>query len=115
MADDAHDLTLLVTRGFAGMADQLRDRDDKVIKLSDRMIGVELKLDQLKETLGKVETEISKAEIERIKSRLEVLEETNKEVKQKQAENARWIKGLIASVIVLLLGVLFNFLRASIK
>jgi chromosome segregation ATPase len=113
--DDDRNLISEVTRGFAGIREQIQARDDKVTSLSEKMIGVEYKIDQLKETLTKVESDMSKTENERIKMRVDALEEAHKESKIKQAENAKWIKGLVASVIMLLLGFIFNFIRIGIK
>ena len=113
--EDKEQLILEVTRGFAGMREQLRERDERVTLLSEKMVGVELKIDQLKETLTKVEADMTKAETERIKIRVDNLEEANKEFKKKQDDNAKWIKGLVASVIILLLGFLLNFVRTGLK
>jgi hypothetical protein len=104
-----------VTRGFSGLHEQLRDRDVKVSQLSDKMIGVEFKIDQLKETLIKVEADMSKAENVQLKLRVDMLEDANKEVKAKQAESGKYIKGLVGSVIVLLIGFLLNFIRIQLK
>lgn len=104
-----------ITRGFEGMRSLIRERDDRVAQLSEKMIGVEYKIDQLKETLAKVEADMSKAETERMKMRLENLETANQKIEVKQAENVKWIKGLIASVILLLAGFLLNFIRAGFR
>lgn len=115
MPDSQDNIVAIVTRGFAGVNEQLRERDGKVSLLSEKMVGVELKIDQLKETLTKVEADMSKAETERIKIRVENLETANSELKAKQAENAKWIKGLVTSVIILLIGFLLNFIRIQFK
>lgn len=115
MADDQDNVISVVTRGFSAIQEQLRSRDTKVAELSEKMVGVELKIDQLKETLTKVESDMSKAETERIKIRVDNLEIANKELKDKQNENAKWIKGLIGSVVVLLIGFLLNFIRIQLK
>lgn len=114
MSED-NEIITLVTRGFAGVQTSLHERDGKVALLSEKMVGVELKIDQLKETLAKVEIDISKADNERLKLRVDNLEATNVEVKAKQVENAKWIKGLLASVILLLVGFLLNFIRIGLK
>lgn len=113
--EEGRDLISEITRGFAGLRDQIQARDERVSQLSDKMIGVEYKIDQLKETLTKVEADMSKAENERIKMRVDNLEEANRKFEVKQTENAKWIKGLLASVILLLLGFLLNFIRISVK
>lgn len=112
---DEQKLVELVTRGLAGIQEQLREREGRVTQLSEKMVGVEFQLGQLNKTLGKVESDISAAQISVINQRIHMLEETAKETKGKAAENAKWIKGLVASVIMLLLGFMFNFLRISLK
>lgn len=105
----------LVTRGFQGIEVQLKDRDTRVSILSDKMIGVEMKLDMLKETLIKVETEMSRSEHESIKIKVLNLETLLKEYKDKQDANALWLRGLMVSVILLLVGFLFNFLTIKLR
>ena len=104
-----NDLTALVTRGFEGLDTQLRERDVKVAQLSEKVVVVELKIDQLKETLA------NKGETDKIASRVDQLEKAALKTEQKQAENAKWIKGLVGSVILLLLGFVFNFIRITVK
>jgi benzoyl-CoA reductase/2-hydroxyglutaryl-CoA dehydratase subunit BcrC/BadD/HgdB len=106
---DDQDVIRTVTRGFENLDKQIRDRDDKVSSLSEKMVGVELKLDQLKETLA------NKNETEKLAMRVGTLEETNKELKTKQADNAKWIKGLATSVVLLLLAIIFNAIRIGFK
>lgn len=115
MDDEQTKMITEITRGFAGIREQIQERDARVSLLSDKMIGVEYKIDQLKETLGKVEADMSKAENERIKMRVDALEKCNEGFQKKQDDNAKWIKGLIASVVILLLGFLLNFIRIGIK
>lgn len=105
----AEELIDLVKRGFEGTAAQLRERDSKVALLSEKMVGVELKLDQLKETLA------NKLETDRITMRVEMLEAAQGKVETKALDNAKWIKGLAASVILLLLAVIFNAVRIQMK
>lgn len=105
----SEDLTVLVTRGFQGVADQLRERDSKVTSLSEKVVVVELKLDQLKETL------VNKNEQIALTMRVSALEEVNHDLKGKQQDNAKWIKGLVASVVLLLIGFLLNFVRISLS
>lgn len=109
MPDELKDLVENITRGFAGLGVQIRERDDKVVSLSEKMVGVELKLDQLKETLT------NRNDTERLAGRVGALEESQKETRIKQGDNAKWIKALLASVILLLLGFLLNFIRIGIK
>lgn len=115
MAIEVDEITSIVTRGFAAVHEQLRERDGKVAQLSEKMVGVEFKIDQLKETLTKVEADMSKAETERIKMRVDLLEKSNEKSEKRQDENARRIKGLVVSVIVLLIGFVLNFIRIGLK
>lgn len=103
------DIVRVVTRGFDNLNNQIRDRDDKVSSLSEKMAVVELKLDQLRDTLA------NKIETATLANRVGRLEEANKELKAKQSENAKWIKGLIGSVILLLLGIIANTVRIGLK
>lgn len=103
------DIVRVVTRGFDSLNNQIRDRDDKVSSLSEKMAVVELKLDQLKDTLA------NKIETTTLANRVGQLEEANKELKAKQAENAKLIKGLIGSVLLLLLGIIANTIRIGLK
>jgi chromosome segregation ATPase len=112
---DEQKLVELVTRGLAGIQEQLREREGRVSQLSEKMVGVEFQLAQLNKTLGKLESDMSAAQISVVVTRVATLEELAKESKQRQQDNAKWIKGLIASVIILLLGVLFNFIRIGLK
>lgn len=112
---DEQKLVELVTRGLAGIQEQLREREGRVSQLSEKMVGVEFQLGQLNKTLGKVESDISAAQISVINQRINMLEKAAEETKGKANENGKWIKGLVASVIMLLLGFLFNFLRISLK
>lgn len=111
MPDD--DVISVITRGFAGMQEQFRERDKATAMLSEKMVGVEFKLDQLKEATAKIEADMSRAETERIKIRVENLETATKEFKTKQDSNAAWIRGLLVSVVLLLLGVIFNYVRTK--
>lgn len=104
-----------VTRGFAGIHDQLRERDGRVSALSDKIIGMEFQLNQACATLSKMEGKIAESETIKLEMRVQQLEEHAKDAKTKQADNAKWIKGLLASVIMLLLGFLFNFIRLSFR
>lgn len=103
------EVVAVVTLGFERLAGQISARDEKVATLSEQMIEVRLKIDQLKESLT------NKTETDRLGMRVEQLEKANVKVEQKATENARLIKGLIVSVIVLLIGFLLNFIRISSK
>lgn len=113
MADD-NELTGLLTRGFAGVNEQLRERDADVRKLSENLIRMEGDIKTVTTTLARVEGELSKSESVGVGIRLGNLETQMKEFKTKQDSNATWIRGLLVSVVLLLLGVLFNFLKASL-
>lgn len=108
MAEDK-DVVAVVTLGFERLAGQISSRDEKVATLSEQMIEVRLKIDQLKDSLT------NKTETDRLGMRVEQLEKANIKVEQKATENARLIKGLIVSVFVLLIGFLLNFIRIGIK
>jgi chromosome segregation ATPase len=112
---DEQNLVSLVTRGLASIQEQLREREGRISNLSEKIVGMEFQLGQVNKTLGKVEGDLAKAETTKLEMRVTQLEELAKEVKVKQADNAKWIKGLLASVIMLLLGFLFNFIRISLK
>lgn len=112
---DEQNLVSLVTRGLAGIQDQLRERDGRVSSLSEKIIGMEFQLNQACLTLTKMESEIAKAETVKLEMRVMQLEEANKDSRRKQDDNAKWIKGLVASVIMLLLGFLFNFVRLNLR
>ena len=115
MATEEKDVIAVITRGFASIQEQAKDRDAKVTSLSEKMIGVEFKIDQLNKTLTKVEMDLRESQIGRIEMRVDALESGAADHKAKASDNAKWIKGLAASVIVLLLGVLFNFIRIGWK
>ena len=95
--------------GFERLAGQIGARDEKVATLSEQMVEVRLKIDQLKDSLT------NKNETDRLGMRVDQLEKTNVKIETKQTENAKWIKGLIASVIILLIGFLLNFIRIGLK
>jgi hypothetical protein len=114
MTDDQK-LTEIVTRGFTGMHEQLRERDGRVSALSEKIIGMEFQLNQACLTLNKMEGEIAKTETVKLEMRVAQLERADEQHRQKQLENAKYIKGLIASMIMLLLGFLFNFIRISMR
>lgn len=111
---DDQELVNLVTRGFDGLERGARERDSRVSVLSDKMIGVEFRLEQLTRTAEDIKEELRHAEIGNLTSRVHALEAAAVETKERQKENAKWIKGLVASVIMLLLGFLLNFIRITI-
>lgn len=108
--EDIKTLAEAVTRGFTRTHEQLREREDKVTALSEKMIGIEAELRQINKTLDKVESEMESSETIQLKMRVGTLEKTSEKIEAKAAENSRWIKGLIASVIVLLVAFLLNLL-----
>lgn len=110
-----HELVKLVTQGLAGINEQLRERETRVSGLSDKIIGMEYRLDEYNRTLTRMGAEIASAETVKLQMRVGQLEAAAEESKRKQADNAKWIKGLLASVIMLLLGFIFNFIRISLK
>lgn len=115
MPDESQELVNLVTRGLAGIQDQLRERDTRYNVMSESMIGLKFQVEAMGKTLEKMEHDIVKNSTDRLTMRVEALEKFTDEMHKRQADNVKWLKGLVASVIVLLLGVLFNFVRISLK
>lgn len=115
MPDESQELVNLVTRGLAGIQDQLRERDTRYNVMSESMIGLKFQVEAMGKTLEKMEHDIVKNSTDRLTMRVETLEKFTDEMHRRQGENVKWLKGLVASVIVLLLGVLFNFVRFSLK
>lgn len=115
MPDESQELVNLVTRGLAGIQDQLRERDTRYNVMSESMIGLKFQVEAMGKTLEKMEHDIVKNSTDRLTMRVETLEKFTDEMHRRQDENVKWLKGLVASVIVLLLGVLFNFVRFSLK
>lgn len=116
MPDESQEqLVGLVTRGLASIQDQLRERDTRYNQMSESMIGLRFQVEQMGKTLAKLEGDIVKNSTDRLTMRVESLEKFSDDMQKKQGENARWLKGLLASVIMLLLGFLFNFVRISLK
>lgn len=115
MADDDRDLTLLVTRGLAGLSDQLREREDRYARLSENMIRMEGDLKAINTTVGRIEAELSKAETSSLTNRVSNLELANVELKKKQDTNATRIWGLIAGTIILVVAVIIQFIAARFK
>jgi chromosome segregation ATPase len=115
MPDESQDLVNLVTRGLASIQDQLRERDTRHSSMSDSIIGLKFQVESMSKTLTKLEADIVKNSTDRLTMRVESLEKFSDTMHQKQHENAKWLKGLIASVIMLLLGFVLNFIRISLK
>lgn len=115
MPDESQELVNLVTRGLAGIQDQLRERDTRYNTMSESMIGLKFQVESMGKTLEKMENDIVKNSTDRLTMRVETLEKFTDEMHKRQTDNVRWLKGLVASVIILLLGVLFNFIRISLK
>lgn len=116
MPDETQEqLVALITRGLASIQDQLRERDGRYNTMSESMIGLKFQVEAMGKTLTKLEADIVKNSTDRLSMRVESLEKFTEETHRKQADNIKWIKGLAGSVILLLLGVLFNFVRISFK
>jgi hypothetical protein len=116
MPDESQEQLIgLVTRGLASIQDQLRERDGRYNALSESMIGLKFQVEAMSKTLGKLEADIVKNSTDRLTMRVEALEKFAEEIHRKQSDNLKWFKGLLASVIILLMGVLFNFIRISLK
>lgn len=115
MPDEPQELVALITRGLAGIQDQLRERDTRYSHMSESMIGLKFQVDQMSRTLAKLEGDIIKNSTDRLTMRVEQLEKITDEMHRRQSDNVKWLKGLAASVIILLLGVMFNFIRISLK
>jgi hypothetical protein len=115
MPDETQELVNLVTRGLASIQDQLRERDTRYNTMSESMIGLKFQVESMGKTLAKLEADIVKNSTDRLSMRVGSLEKFTDETHRKQADNVKWIKGLVAGFIMLLLGVLFNFVRISLK
>lgn len=115
MPDESQELVNLVTRGLAGIQDQLRERDNRYTTMSESMLGLKFQVEAMSRTLVKLEGDIIKNSTDRLSMRVDSLEKFTDALQQKQADNAKWVKGLVASVIMLLLGFLFNFVRIGLK
>lgn len=116
MPDESQEQLIgLVTRGLASIQDQLRERDTRYNQMSESMVGLKFQVEQMGKTLEKMEHDIVKNSTDRLTMRVESLEKFADDLHKKQSENAKWLKGLLASVIMLLLGFLFNFVRISLK
>lgn len=92
------ELVDLITRG-------LEAAKERHSLMSERVLRMELQFDQVSKL----------AETEKLKFRVEQLEVLASKQESKANENAKWIKGLLASVIMLLLGFLFNFIRIGLR
>lgn len=116
MPDESQEQLIgLVTRGLASIQDQLRERDTRYNTMSESMIGLKFQVESMVKTLAKLEGDIVKNSTDRLTMRVEALEKFAETIHEKQKENVKWFKGLLASVILLLLGVTFNFIRISLK
>lgn len=116
MPDDSQEqLVGLVTRGLASIQDQLRERDTRYNSMSESMVGLRFQVESLGKTLAKLEGDIVKNSTDRLTMRVEQLEKFADDIHKKQGENSKWFKGLLASVIMLLLGFLFNFVRINLR
>lgn len=116
MSDESQDqLVGVITRGFANVQEQARERESRIGQLSEKMIGVEFQLAQLNKVVSKIETDISKSETVQLAMRVGALEKANESHAKKQEDNSKWFKGLLAGLIMLLLGFLFNFVKINLR
>lgn len=115
MPEESPELVSLITRGLASIQDQMRERDTRASVMSESMIGLKFQVESMSKTLAKLEADIIKNSTDRLSMRVDSLEKFTDALQQKQAENAKWVKGLVASVIMLLLGFLFNFVRLNLR
>lgn len=106
MPDESQELVSLVTRGLANI-------QEKHAHLSESMVGFKFQLEQLNKTLARFEDDLAKAATERLTLRVEQLEEFKRESERKQDDNRKWFKGMLASIILLLIGFLFNFVKIN--
>jgi chromosome segregation ATPase len=116
MPDESQEqLVGVITRGFANVQEQAREREGRISQLSEKMIGVEWQLAQLNKTVARIESEMSKSDTTQLGMRVAALEKANDAINAKASDNAKWIKGLIGSVVLMLLAILFNTLRIGLK
>ena len=113
--ESTEQLLSTITRGFEGVNAQLKERDDRVARIQENMIRMEGDLKNINTTLSRLDGEISKSENESLKVKVAKLEESIKELKTAQESSSVWVRGLMISVIFLLLGVVFNFVMARVK
>lgn len=92
------ELVDLITRG-------LEAAKERHSLMSERVLRMELQFDQVSKL----------AETEKLKMRVEQLEVVNKKHEDKQIETNRRIWGLVAGMIMLLLGFLFNFIKINLR
>jgi hypothetical protein len=95
---DEQKLIDLITRG-------LESAKERHALISERVLRMELSLEQVSK-LG---------EMQKIQMRVDQLEEHAKESRDKQKENVRWFRGIVASLIVALLMAVFNFIRINLR
>jgi hypothetical protein len=116
MPDETQEqLVAVITRGFANVQEQARERENRISLLSEKMIGVEFQLAQLNKMVGKVEADMGKSETVQLAMRVVALEKANEETRAKANENSKYLKGLLAGFIMLLLGFLFNFIKINLR
>ena len=116
MPDESQDqLVGVITRGFANVQEQAREREARIGQLSEKMIGIEFQLAQLNKTVAKMESDMGKSETVQLAMRVATLEKANEINVKKQDDNSKWLKGLLAGFIMLLLGFLFNFIKINLR
>jgi predicted RNase H-like nuclease (RuvC/YqgF family) len=104
-----------LTRGFSGLRDELRRREETEAKMSERVGLIEYRLGEQSRTLEAIQSDMAKAETVRLKMRVDGLEAANVKAESKQMEISRRIWGLVAGMIMLIVGWLFNFVRIGLK
>lgn len=111
----ADDLNSLVTRGFDNIRELLGQRDERFNKLSENVARMEENLKMVNQTLSHLDGRMAQAEHDAIRQRVKVLEEGQESVRKTQESNGNWIRGLLVSVIFLLIGVVVNFLLSRVR
>ncbi len=112
---DERELISIVTRGFAGIDTQLKERDDRVARIAENVIRIEGDLKNINTTLSRLDGEMSKTETGELKIRVGSVESEIKDIKARQEANTRYILGLLVTVILTLMGVIFNFISSHFK
>lgn len=115
MPTDDEEIIKLLTRGFGGVAAQLQERDERVIKLSETIIRIEGELKAMGGTLTRLEGELARSEGDGLKIRVTNLESLCEKQEKKQDASDTWIRGLLISVIFLLIGLVASFVQSRLK
>ena len=112
---DEQNLVTLVTRGLASIQDQLRERDTRYNAMSESMIGLRFQVEAMGKTLEKMQSDIVKNSTDRLTMRVEHLEEFKKDSERDREDHRKWLKGIVASIVLLVIGFLFNFVRINLR